>query len=325
MRILSGIQPTGDPHLGNYFGAIKQHIELQDDGDAFYFIADFHALTTVRNPDQLRKDIRAVAAAYLSLGLDPMKATLFKQSDVPEVHELTFLLECVTGMGVLQRAHSYKDKVAKGFKANVGLFCYPALMAADILIYGSDIVPVGQDQIQHVEICKDMAQSFNSAFNTDVLKLPEARLSDDPKVLGTDGQKMSKSYKNTIPIFAQGEELRAAVKSIVTDSKDPRKGPLDPDSCNAFAIYELLVDTSESVDIAMQYRSCPESGFPGYGCTKEFILLAMDNYFGSAREEYERLLMPTSELDDVLREGAIRARAEARLTLDRCREVVGLV
>ena len=325
MRILSGIQPTGDPHLGNYFGAIEQHVRLQDEGDAFYFIADFHALTTVRDADQLRANTRVVAATYLALGIDPKRATLFKQSDVPEVHELTFLLECVTGMGVLQRAHSFKDKIAKGLKPNVGLFCYPALMAADILIYQSDLVPVGHDQVQHVEICKDMAQSFNHAFSTDVLRIPDCRLSEDSKVPGTDGQKMSKSYKNTIPIFAKGKALRAAVKSIVTDSKDPRKGPLDPDTCTAFAIYELLVDTADSVSMAHQYRSCPESGLPGYGYTKEMIIHAMDDYFGSAREEYERLLKPTSELDDVLREGGAKARAEARKTLDACREVVGLV
>lgn len=323
MRILSGIQPTGEPHLGNYFGAIKQHIELQDKGDAFYFIADFHALTTVRNPDQLRRATREVAATYLALGLDPKRATLFKQSDVPEVHELTFLLECVTGMGVLQRAHSFKDKVAKGLKPNVGLFCYPALMAADILIYQSDIVPVGQDQVQHVEICKDMAQSFNHAFNTDVLKLPEARLSETPKVPGTDGQKMSKSYKNTIPIFAYGKQLKSAVMSIVTDSKDPKVEPLSPD-CNALAILRLI-DPKAGEQLAVMYSHAPKIRFPGYGMTKNEIIIRMTRRFSAARLEYERLMSPDSELDDVLADGAKRARAIARETLDRCREVVGLV
>lgn len=322
MRILSGIQPTGDPHLGNYFGAIKQHIELQDQGDAFYFIADFHALTSVRDPDQLRRDTRAVAATYLALGLDPKRATLFKQSDVPEVHELTFMLECVTGMGVLQRAHSYKDKVAKGLTANVGLFCYPALMAADILIYRSDIVPVGQDQVQHVEICKDMAQSFNSAFG-DVLKVPTHRLSETPKVPGTDGQKMSKSYKNTIPVFAKGKELQAAVSSIVTDSKDPRLVPLDPNACHALAILRLL-DPIEADRVASLYTSSPTNGFLGYGVTKKAILAAMEASFSVKRAEYERLMRPESELDDVLRAGAVRARSEARKTLDDCRRAVGL-
>ncbi|MDX1487238.1 MAG: tryptophan--tRNA ligase [Acidiferrobacterales bacterium] len=323
-RILSGLQPTGDPHLGNYFGAIKQQIELQDEGDAFYFIADFHALTSVRNADALRDGVRKVAATYLALGLDPDKATFFRQSDVPEVQELTFMLECTTGMGVLQRAHSYKDKVANGLTPNVGLFCYPALMAADILIYKSNLVPVGQDQVQHIEICKDMAQSFNAAFNTDVLILPDYRLSETPKVPGTDGRKMSKSYNNTIPIFAEGKELRRSVMGIVTDSKDPRKDPLDPTSCNAYAIYELLVDTHESVYLADRYRRAPESGFPGYGLTKELILHAMEEYFGPRRAEYKRLLAPESELDDILREGGKKARTEAQKTLEACRRAVGL-
>lgn len=323
-RILSGIQPTGEPHLGNYFGAIEQHIQLQDKGDAFYFIADFHALTSVRDAEQLREGTRKVAATYLALGLDPNKSTFFRQSDVPEVHELTFMLECVTGMGLLQRAHSYKDKIANGITPNVGLFCYPALMAADILIYQSDVVPVGQDQVQHIEIAKDMAKSFNNAFNTDILTLPEHRLSETSKVPGTDGRKMSKSYKNTIPIFATGKELRKAVMSIVTDSKDPRKDQFDPDTCNAYAIYELLVDSADSAHMHAQYRNAPKSGFSGYGYVKESIIYAMEDNFGAARDHYLRLLKPESELDDILHEGGKKARNEALKTLEACRRVVGL-
>ena len=321
-RILSGIQPTGEPHLGNYYGAIKQHIDLQDEGEAFYFIADYHALTSVRDPRALRAAVRDVAATYLALGLDPDKATLFRQSDVPQVHELTWMLECVTGLGHLQRAHSYKDKIANGITPNVGLFCYPALMAADILIYGSDLVPVGQDQVQHVEICKDMAQSFNAAFG-ETLILPNYRLSETPKVPGTDGRKMSKSYKNTIPIFAQGKRLKEAVMGIVTDSRNPKEEPLVPDECNALAILRLL-DPSTADKVAKLYRECPASGFPGYGLTKSYILDAMEINFGAARREYERLLKPGSELDDILKRGGELARDVAELTLGDCRRAVGL-
>ena len=321
-RILSGLQPTGDPHLGNYFGAIKQQIELQDEGDAFYFIADFHALTSVRDANKLRDGVRKVAATYLALGLDPNKATFFRQSDVPEVQELAFMLECATGMGVLQRAHSYKDKIANGLTPNVGLFCYPALMAADILIYQSDLVPVGQDQVQHVEICKNMAQSFNAAFSTDVLTLPDYKLSETPKVPGTDGRKMSKSYKNTIPIFAEGKALETAVMSIVTDSKNPKVEPLSQD-CNALAILKLIHPFMGD-QISVAYAHAPSGGFPGYGMTKNEIIIRMTTRFSEARREYKRLLAPGSELDDVLREGGLKARAEAQKTLEACRKAVGL-
>ena len=322
MRILSGVQPSGELHLGNFFGAIQQHIALQDQGDAFYFIADYHALTTVQDGARLRELVRDVAATYLALGLDPAKATFFRQSDVPEVHELTWMLEAVTGMGLLERAHSYKDKVARGIRPTVGLFTYPALMAADILIYGSKVVPVGQDQVQHVEIAQDMAQSFNAAFGTDVLVRPEARLSEVPKVPGVDGQKMSKSYGNTIPIFASGKRLKKAVNAIVTDSKDPKVEPLDPETCNAFAIYALFASPEERAELARTYRE--DRGFLGYGVTKKKIMERMDERFGPARERYEALKQPKSELDDVLAAGGRKARAVAQLTIERCREATGL-
>jgi tryptophanyl-tRNA synthetase len=322
VRILSGVQPSGELHLGNYFGAIQQHLELQDQGDAFYFIADYHALTTVQDAARLRELVRDVAATYLALGLDPQKATFFRQSDVPEVHELTWMLECVTGMGELERATSYKDKVANGITPSVGLFTYPALMASDILIYRSNLVPVGKDQIQHVEICRDMAQRFNHAFSTEVLVKPEHRLSKTPKVPGTDGQKMSKSYGNTIPIFASGKKLKKAINAIVTDSKDPKVEALDPDTCNAFAIFELFASDAERDAMATAYRE--DRTFLGYGVIKKRIKELLDETFGPARDRKAELLKPGSELDEVLLEGGKKARAIARETIGLCREAAGL-
>ncbi|HBP23121.1 MAG TPA: tryptophan--tRNA ligase [Planctomycetes bacterium] len=322
MRILSGVQPSGELHLGNYFGAIRQHLELQHEGDALYFIADYHALTTVQDRERLSRLTREVAASYLALGLDPAKATFFRQSDVPEVHELTWMLESVTGMGLLERAHSYKDKVARGLRATVGLFAYPALMASDILIYGSNLVPVGKDQVQHIEIAQDMAQSFNAAFSCEVLLRPEYRLSPTPKVPGTDGQKMSKSYGNTIPIFASGKKLKKAINAIVTDSRDPKLEALDPDSCNAFAIFSLFADEAEQKELAQAYRE--DRTFLGYGVTKKRIKELMDEHFGPARERFAELLKPKSELDDVLEAGGKRARALAQETMSRAREAVGM-
>ena len=322
MRILSGVQPSGEPHLGNYFGAIEQHLALQHEGDAFYFIADYHALTTVHDAPRLRELVREVAATYLALGLDPDRATFFRQSDVPEVLELAWMLSCVTGMGLLERAVSYKDKLEKGLRPTVGLFTYPALMAADILIYDSKLVPVGQDQVQHIEMTQDMAGSFNAAFKGELLLRPEYRLSATPKVPGTDGQKMSKSYGNTIPIFASGKALKKAVNAIVTDSKDPKTEPLDPTTCNAFAIYSLFASEAEREELARRYRE--DRTFPGYGVTKKAIIDAMDARFGPARERFQTLKQPGSEAEDVLREGARKARAVAQATLARCREAVGL-
>lgn len=320
-RFLSGVQPSGELHLGNYFGAIVQHLKLQSEGEALFFIADYHALTTVQDAPRLRELTREVAATYLALGLDPKRAIFFRQSDVPEVHELTWLLEVVTGMGLLERAVSYKDKTERGLRATVGLFTYPALMAADILIYRSNVVPVGADQVQHIEIAQDMAASFNAAFKTDVLVKPEYRLSAVPKVLGTDGQKMSKSYGNTIPIFAEGKALKKAVNAIVTDSKDPKAGPLDPDTCNAFAIFSLFASEAERADLARRYRE--DRTFPGYGITKKAIMDGMDARFGPAREVFKSL-KAGSELDDILADGGRRARALACETLERCREATGL-
>jgi tryptophanyl-tRNA synthetase len=322
LRILSGVQPSGELHLGNYFGAIEQHIRLQSEGEAFYFIADYHALTSVHDAPRLAELTRDVAAHYLALGLDPKKATFFRQSDIPEVCELTWLLSVVTGMGLLQRAHSYKDKVAKGIDASVGLFTYPVLMAADILIYKSTLVPVGQDQQQHVEMTQDMAQSFNAAFKKQVFVRPELRLNAaTAKVPGIDGEKMSKSYGNTIPIFARGKQLKKIVGLIKTDSKDFKTEPLDPDTCNVFALYSLFADEKEKEEMRRKYR---DDRAYGYGHAKQELQAKIEAKFGAAAERFDQLKANPAELDDVLREGARKARALARQTLDEAREACGL-
>jgi tryptophanyl-tRNA synthetase len=321
MRILSGVQPSGELHIGNYFGAIEQHLRLQSEGDALFFIADYHALTSVQEAARLREFTLDVAATYLALGLDPKKCVFFRQSDVPEVTELTWLLSVVTGMGLLERAHSYKDKVAKGISPSVGLFTYPVLMASDILIYKSQLVPVGQDQVQHVEMTQDMAQSFNAAFGKEVFVRPEYRLNATAKVPGTDGQKMSKSYGNTIPIFARGKKLKKAVGSIVTDSKDFTKEPLDPDTCNVFALYALFANDAEKAQMRKDYV---DNRAFGYGHAKQALQAKIEERFGAAGERYDAFRARPSEVEDVLRDGARRARTIARATLDEAREASGL-
>jgi tryptophanyl-tRNA synthetase len=320
MRILSGVQPSGELHIGNYFGAIEQHLKLQAEGDAYFFIADYHALTSVHDAARVRELSLDVAATYLALGLDPKKATFFRQSDIPEVCELTWMLSVVTGMGLLERAHSYKDKVAKGISASVGLFTYPVLMAADILIYKSKLVPVGYDQIQHVEMAQDMGQSFNAAFK-EVFVRPEYRVNALAKVPGTDGQKMSKSYNNTIPIFARGKRLKKICGSVVTDSKDYTKEPLDPDTDNVFALYSLFASDAEKAQMRKDYV---ENRAFGYGHAKQALQAKVEENFGAAGERYDALKARPSEIEDVLREGAKRARAIARQTTDEAREACGL-
>ncbi len=322
MRILSGIQPSGELHLGNYFGAIEQHIRLQTEGDAYYFIADYHALTSVHDAARIRELTLDVAAHYLALGLDPKKAVFFRQSDIPEVTELTWLLSVVTGMGLLERAVSYKDKVAHGITPSVGLFTYPVLMAADIIIYKSKLVPVGQDQVQHVEMAQDMAQSFNAAFKKEVFVRPEYRLNAaTAKVPGIDGQKMSKSYNNTIPIFARGKRLKKIVGQVVTDSKDYTKEPLDPDKDNVFALYSLFASEDEKKEMRDRYVN--DRAF-GYGHAKQHLMEKVEARFGPAADRYESLKANPSELEDVLREGGLKARAVARATLDEARSAAGL-
>jgi tryptophanyl-tRNA synthetase len=338
-RILSGVQPSGKLHLGNYFGAIKQHIALQDRGEAFYFIADYHALTSLKDAEAregntklarelLAENVRDVALDYLALGLDPAKACFYRQSDVPEVCELAWMLATVTGMGFLERAHSYKDKTSRGLAASVGLFTYPILMAADILIVRSHIVPVGRDQVQHLEMTRDMAGYFNNAYG-EVFPLPNELLGDAPTVPGIDGQKMSKSYGNTIEIFAEGKALKSTVMSIVTDST-PLEAPKNPDTCNVFALYKLFATSDELNQLAEQYRepmlnseSRKGRAF-GYGDAKSLLLAKIDGYFAAARQKRKELLAKPELVEDVLRAGAATARAEARQTMSLVRAAVGM-
>jgi len=319
MKVLSGIQPTGRFHWGNYFGAIRQYIALQGQEQSFYFIADLHALTTVRDPAVLRQNVNDAALDLLALGLEPSKATLFRQSDVPEVTELTWLLMTITQMHLLEKCHAFKDKKAKGIAADAGLFTYPVLMAADILIYDSTTVPVGADQIQHVEVTRDLAQRFNSTYG-ETLHLPEAYVLDDSaKVPGTDREKMSKSYGNIIPIFDTPKKLRKTIMSIQTDST-PMESPKDPDSCAVYQLFKLFSTSDQQVALADRYRA----GGMGYGEAKETLYLAAMNHFGEAFERRTRLETTPSEVEDILKQGAQRARAKAVEVLERVRSACGL-
>jgi tryptophanyl-tRNA synthetase len=317
-RILSGIQPSGKLHLGNYFGAIKQHIALQDEGKCFFFVADYHALTTVQNAQTLREYVRDVALDYLALGLDPAKVILFRQSDVPEVTELTWILSTVTNIGLLERAVSFKEKKDKGIEPSVGLFTYPVLMAADILIYRSHVVPVGKDQVQHLEMTQDMAGKFNRCYG-EIFPIPDCRLDKESRVVGTDGQKMSKSYGNTIEIFAEGNALKKTVMSIVTDSSTVAD-PKDPTRCNVFALYSLFATDEEKAAMAERYRA----GGMGYGEAKKALLAKIDAYFAAARQRRKELAADAGYVEDVLREGGRKARAEAQETMALVREAVGM-
>jgi tryptophanyl-tRNA synthetase len=322
VRLLSGVQPSGKLHLGNYFGALKQHIDLQNEPETtpFYFIADFHAMTTLQDAEALRQNTLDVAMDYLAFGLDPKKTVYFKQSDVPEVTELAWMLGCVTGMGLLERAHSYKDKIAKGISPSVGLFYYPVLMAADILIYKPNYVPVGQDQVQHIEMTQDMAQYFNHVYRREVFVRPEPRLSRTPKVPGTDGEKMSKSYRNTIELALTGKELKKVVMSIQTDST-PVEAPKNPEGCNVFALYALFATEAEQAALAERYRK----GGMGYGEAKKLLLEKIEAYFAPYRAKRADLAKNLDYVREVLRDGAERARAVAAQTLKEAKAAAGLV
>jgi tryptophanyl-tRNA synthetase len=317
-RILSGAQPTGKLHLGNYFGAVRQHIALQDEGQCFYFIADYHALTTIHDPMVLSDNTRDVALDYLALGLDPDKAAFFRQSDVPEVTELAWIFSTVTNMGLLERAVSYKEKIDRGIDASVGLFFYPVLMAADILIYRSHLVPVGKDQVQHIEMTQDIAGKFNRTYG-EVFPIPNYRLDKESKVLGTDGQKMSKSYGNTIEIFAEGNALKKTIMSIVTDST-PVEAPKDPEKCNVFALYSLFATDDEKAALAARYRA----GGMGYGDAKKMLLDKINEHFAPPRAKRKELAAQPDRVESILRKGAERARAEARQTMALVRKAVGM-
>lgn len=318
-RALSGIQPTGKTHIGNYFGAIRRHINLQNQHEGFYFIANYHALTNPRSAEELRTQTRDVALDYLALGLDPNKATLFRQSDIPEVTEMTWFLSTVTPMGLLERCHAYKDKINKGIKPNHGLFAYPVLMASDILIYDADVVPVGSDQKQHVEVTRDLAEKWNNEYDQ-VLKIPEAHILDEVATIpGTDGQKMSKSYGNTICPFSPEDELKQQVFSIETDST-PIEEPKDPDSCNLYAIFRLFADEEETHEVRSRYV---EGGL-AYGDLKNRVFERILDHFKDARKKRKKLQQKPDYVEDVLRNGAKEAREIASQTLARVRESAGM-
>ena len=319
MRVLSGIQPTGRPHWGNFFGAIRQYIDLQEDNEGFYFIADLHALTTIRTPDELRRNTLDAALDLLALGLNPDKATLFLQSDIPEVSELTWLLMTGTSMGLLERCHAYKEKKAKGITADAGLFTYPVLMAADILAYDSEIVPVGEDQVQHIEVCRDLAGSFNHTFG-ETFVMPKAKTLDHgAKVPGTDGQKMSKSYNNTLPLFGEVKPIRKQIMRITTDSR-PMEDPKEPEEDHLYQLYRLFASPAEVEEMAAMYR---RGGF-GYGQVKTAVADASEAYFAEARARRADLAANLDYVHQTLRKGAERAREVAGAVLSRAQRACGL-
>lgn len=321
MRILSGIQPTGILHIGNYFGMMRPAIALQESegNETFYFIADYHALTTIDNPETLRTNSRRIALDFLACGLDVTRNALFRQSDVPQVTELTWILSTVTPKGLLERAHSYKDKVARGLPASAGLFTYPVLMAADILIYDSDLVPVGKDQKQHLEMARDMAMKFNETFGV-CFKLPEPQIQAATETVpGVDGQKMSKSYKNTIDIFGDEKETRKRVMGMVTDSK-PVEAPKDAASSTIFQLYSLVATREEIAEMRDRF----EKGGTGYGDFKKQLFAKLWEYFEPMRKRREEILKDPSYIDEVLKRGAARANEEAGKVMKRVRAAVGL-
>jgi tryptophanyl-tRNA synthetase len=319
MRVLSGIQSSGALHLGNYYGAIRQHIKLQEENECFYFIANYHSLTTVQDAARLRQLTRDVAVDYLTLGLDPAKATLFRQSDVPEVMELAWILGTVTGKGLLERAHSFKDKTAKGLPVSMGLFCYPLLMAADILIYRSDVVPVGQDQVQHIEMTQDMVGYFHNTFR-EVFVRPEPLLGEAPVVPGVDGQKMSKSYDNTIELFAPPKAAKKKIMSIKTDST-PVEDPKNPHKCNVFALLKLMAKPQEVQEWERRYRA----GGLGYGEVKKRLIELYEELFGVRREMRAKWAARPDDVEDILRTGAAQARAVAQEVMADVRDACGIV
>jgi len=320
MRILSGIQPTGRLHLGNWFGAMKQHIELQNGGhECYYFIANYHALNQITEPAVLREHTLNVALDYLALGLDPQKVAFYRQSDLHEVTELTWLLCTVTPMGLLERAHSYKDKIARGIPAMHGLFSYPVLMAADILIVDANLVPVGKDQKQHLEMTRDIAIKFNQLYG-EVFVVPDARIEEATAVVpGLDGQKMSKSYNNTIEIFAEGKALKERVMAIVTDSAAV-DAPKDPDTNNVFNLLKLFITKEEQAEWRQKFTA----GGLKYSDVKKRLVERINETFGPAREKRKELSAHPEKVEEILAIGVEKARRIARATLERARKACGI-
>lgn len=322
--VVSGIQPSGRLHIGNYFGALRQHLDLHTQHEAYYFIVNYHALTSLHDADKMREYTMDVALDYLALGFDPDEAALFIQSDVPEVTELAWIFYNLMPVSRLERGVSYKEKVAQGLNPNAGLLNYPVLQAADILIYGGTQVPVGADQKQHIEITRDLAQRFNNTFCPDddpLFTLPEPHILDDVSVVpGIDGQKMSKSYGNTIGIFDEGKALKKKVMSIVTDST-PLDEPKDPEQCNVFALIKLFAEAERRAEIAEQYRA----GGYGYGHAKKELLGLIDDFFAEARARRHELEQRPDYVRDVLREGAKRARQKTEPLMAQVRNATGLM
>jgi tryptophanyl-tRNA synthetase len=321
-RSLSGIKPTGIPHLGNYLGMIRPAIDLAKDFDAFYFVADYHALTSVKDPASMRRSVHHITAYFLAFGLDPAQSAFFRQSDVTEVTELTWILSCVTHMGLLERAHAYKAAKDKGIEKDInhGIFTYPVLMAADILIYDSDVVPVGSDQLQHLEMTRDMAQKFNAAFGGEFLKLPEARIAKEvATVPGTDGRKMSKSYDNIIEPLLPSKQLRKQIMTIQTDST-PLEEPKDHTICNVFALYRLFATADEIAEMQANY----ERGGYGYGHAKQALFEKLDTYFAPYRDKFNALINDVDYLEDVLAMGEAKARPIVDEVMERVRSASGL-
>lgn len=321
MRFLTGLQPSGQLHIGNYFGAIQPAVQLQEQGEGFYFIANYHAMTTMESAAKLRENTRGLAVDFLACGLDPKKSVFFAQSAVPEVNELAWILSTVCPMGLLERCHSYKEKMAKGFAASHALFAYPALMAADILLYNSDAVPVGKDQKQHLEVTRDLAGKMNDTFGEELFKLPEPIISEVTAVVpGLDGQKMSKSYGNTLPIFGEEKALRKLInKKVVTDAT-PLEAPKPTEGSVILALYKLFASPEQYADMVARHRA----GGVGYGQFKKELFEAYWEFFRPARERREQILAHPEYVDEVLTQGAARAREEASATLSRVRKAVGL-
>jgi tryptophanyl-tRNA synthetase len=319
-RILTGLQPSGTLHVGNYFGAIKPIVDLQDQGKVFLFLADLHALTSTQNAEELRRYTREAAVDLLACGLDPQRTLFWRQSDVALHSELMWILSTVTPMGLMERMVAYKEKVQKGIAANVGLFTYPILQAADILLYDSDLVPVGKDQKQHLEATRDIAIKINEAYGAGTLKLPDALIGEDVAVVpGLDGQKMSKSYGNTLPLFGDEKATRKRVMQIVTDST-PLEEPKDPAASTVVALYKLFASKEEVTRMEEEHRA----GGVGYGTFKQRLFEAMWEYYAPMRARREEILARTDYVDEVLADGARRASEIAEETMDRVKRAVGL-
>jgi tryptophanyl-tRNA synthetase len=321
MRILTGLQPSGKLHVGNYFGAMEPAVRLQDEGEAFYFIANYHAMTTVKNPDELRAYTRELAIDFMACGLDPERTVFFLQSAVPEVNEMAWILSTVCPVSQLEKAHSYKDKIAHGFSPSHGLFAYPVLMAADILLYDSQLVPVGKDQKQHLEITRDLAGKINEAYGQGTLVVPEPMIRDSTAVVpGLDGQKMSKSYGNTLPLFAEeGEAKKLIMKKLVTDAT-PLEAPKPKENSTLLALYRLMAGDAEVAAMEADY----DRGGIGYGDFKKRLLEAYEARFEPMRVRRAELLADPGYVDSVLARGAEKARAAAAPVIDRVRRAVGL-